>query len=460
MLVGLLFLGSTPDLLAGQAAVQLAPSTVVEALLTQALYIGKRLTLAVEALGVRPNPTKLDKAIQMLPLVTVAIPVISMITYGISQYWQKNETSIIKPEFSFEELAGVDAPKQRVSEALIQYLYTSSNNSTIFGTEPVNQNAGLGLPKHSPLRLIFNGPSGTGKTLLAEVVAHSFNHPIIKVPFSTFKDKYQGVGCKNLIKQFDSLAKDGGIIYVDECDGIMTDRSKLDADQTATKDIVNTLLACLSNEKYNKVGFIGTTNLGLGTDKAMQQRFTIINFTLPNENDRRKVLQSMIRKKNIQFNYYGDENSYAEKTTHLIDQIAKQTEGFSHRELAKILEIAGKKTLFQRLRLSIGHKGVTEQNIFAAIEEISQIKREVANKKQPEKKEAGLKGQPKHAQSKPAFYTNLFEPVVDVQAHTQAETDTPVEFFQPEPNSDVEYTYSKENTGAESTGGGGGGRKE
>ena len=73
------------------------------------------------------------------------------------------------------------------------------------------------------------GPTGTGKTLLANAVAGEFNVRFFQASGSSFEDMLVGVGAKR-IRDLSSKASKAApsIIFIDEIDSVASKRGKFD----------------------------------------------------------------------------------------------------------------------------------------------------------------------------------------------------------------------------------------
>lgn len=85
---------------------------------------------------------------------------------------------------------------------------------------------GRPLPSAGVIAL-FAGPSGTSKTLAAEVLANELNHPLYRVDMSHVVSKYIGETEKNLQRVFDTAIKAGAILLFDEADALFGKRSEV-----------------------------------------------------------------------------------------------------------------------------------------------------------------------------------------------------------------------------------------
>ena len=79
-------------------------------------------------------------------------------------------------------------------------------------------------PRHSAL---FAGPSGTGKTLAAEVLAGELRLDLYRIDLASVVSKYIGETEKNLRRLFDAAEGGGAILLFDEADALFGKRSEV-----------------------------------------------------------------------------------------------------------------------------------------------------------------------------------------------------------------------------------------
>ncbi|WDP93323.1 MAG: ATP-binding protein [Desulfobacter sp.] len=135
-----------------------------------------------------------------------------------------------------------------------------------------------------PLAL-FSGPSGTGKTFAAGVVAGELGWPLYRVNLGRLVSKYIGETEKNLNALFDAAHGKKAVLQFDEADSLFGKRGEVrDARDRYANMEVSHLLARIETHRGP---CILTTNLRGHLDPAFTRRFQmIIPFCTPDENQR------------------------------------------------------------------------------------------------------------------------------------------------------------------------------
>lgn len=137
---------------------------------------------------------------------------------------------------------------------------------------------------------LFAGPSGTGKTLAAEVVAHSLGVDLFVIDLSQIVDKYIGETEKNLERVFTEAEGINGVLLFDEADALFGKRSdvKSSHDRHANVEVAYLLQRM---ERYDGIAVL-TTNLRNNLDEAFTRRLDVIlSFPEPGVADRRALWQ-------------------------------------------------------------------------------------------------------------------------------------------------------------------------
>ena len=177
--------------------------------------------------------------------------------------------------------------------------------------------------------MLFHGPPGTGKTMLAAATSGSIQATFFNVQVGQIVSKYFGESPK-LISTLFEVARDRApsVIFFDEFEALSSQRT---GDESgAERRVLSTLLTEMdglgSKGSDNYVLTIASTNVPWSLDKAILSRFQKkIYVPLPDEPAREAILEHELQGRGIE-----SDISYTE--------FARQTDGYSGRELAAICQ--------------------------------------------------------------------------------------------------------------------------
>jgi ATPase family associated with various cellular activities (AAA) len=138
------------------------------------------------------------------------------------------------------------------------------------------------------LSALFSGPSGTGKTLAAEVLAGELRLDLYRIDLSSVVSKYIGETEKNLKQVFDAAEEGGALLLFDEADALFGKRGEVKDSHDRYANIeVGYLLQRM--EAYRGLAIL-TTNLKASLDKAFQRRLRFrVNFPFPDAAQREAI---------------------------------------------------------------------------------------------------------------------------------------------------------------------------
>lgn len=127
---------------------------------------------------------------------------------------------------------------------------------------------------------LFSGPSGTGKTFAASVIANELGWPLYRVDLGSLISKYIGETEKNLNLVFSAVHGRPAVLQFDEADSLFGKRGEIrDARDRYANVEVNHLLARI--EQHDGPCVL-TTNLRGNLDPAFVRRFQmVIDFPRP-----------------------------------------------------------------------------------------------------------------------------------------------------------------------------------
>jgi hypothetical protein len=135
---------------------------------------------------------------------------------------------------------------------------------------------------------LFAGPSGTGKTMAAEVLAAELRLDLYRIDLSSVVSKYIGETEKNLRRVFDAAEEGGAILLFDEADALFGKRTEVKDSHDRYANIeVSYLLQRM--EAYRGLAIL-TTNMRRALDQAFLRRLRfVVEFPFPNAEQRREI---------------------------------------------------------------------------------------------------------------------------------------------------------------------------
>ncbi|PWT81507.1 MAG: hypothetical protein C5B57_10335 [Blastocatellia bacterium] len=138
------------------------------------------------------------------------------------------------------------------------------------------------------LSALFAGPSGTGKTMAAEIIAGELALDLYKIDLATVVSKFIGETEKNLSKIFTEAETSNAILFFDEADALFGKRSEVKDSHDRYANIeIGYLLQRI--EEYDGIVILAT-NLRKNIDEAFVRRLQFtIEFPFPNAAERRRL---------------------------------------------------------------------------------------------------------------------------------------------------------------------------
>lgn len=243
-----------------------------------------------------------------------------------------------KPTEEYSDVGGLDKQIQELVEAIVLPMTHADRFKTI-GIKP-------------PKGCLMYGPPGTGKTLLARACAAQTNACFLKLAAPQLVQMFIGDGAK-LVRDAFALAKEKApaIIFIDELDAIGTKR--FDSELSGDREVQRTMLELLNQldgfSSDDRVKVIAATNRIDILDPALLRSGRLdrkIEFPLPNEEARVRILQIHSRKMNVSKNVN-------------FEEISRITNDFNGAQLKAVCVEAGMIAL-RREATEISHEDFTE----------------------------------------------------------------------------------------------------
>ncbi|WP_336364717.1 ATP-binding protein [Halalkalicoccus salilacus] len=186
----------------------------------------------------------------------------------------------IEPNYDWADIV---LPSDRLTQ-LQEIALRIRHRGTVYAEWGFEEKFSLG----NGLVVLFAGPSGTGKTMAAEIIAGDAGLDLYKIDLSQMVSKYIGETEKNLRRVFDEAEHCDAILFFDEADALFGERSEVHDSHDRYANIeVNYLLQRI--EEHDGVVLL-TTNFRQNIDDAFMRRIHVtVDFLLPDQDSREAI---------------------------------------------------------------------------------------------------------------------------------------------------------------------------
>ncbi|TSN86044.1 Transitional endoplasmic reticulum ATPase [Bagarius yarrelli] len=251
------------------------------------------------------------------------------------------ETVVEVPNITWEDIGGLDDVKRELQE-LVQYPVEHPDKFLKFGMTPSKG-------------VLFYGPPGCGKTLLAKAIANECQANFISIKGPELLTMWFGESEANVREIFDKARQAAPcVLFFDELDSIAKARGGSVGDGGGAADrVINQILTEMDGMSSKKnVFIIGATNRPDIIDPAILRPGRLdqlIYIPLPDEKSRMAILKANLRKSPIA------------KDVDL-DFLAKMTNGFSGADLTEICQRACKLAIRESIENEIRRERERQTN--------------------------------------------------------------------------------------------------
>lgn len=254
-----------------------------------------------------------------------------------------------KPTEDYSDIGGLDKEIQELIEAVVRPM-THAHLFKAIGIRP-------------PKGVLLYGPPGTGKTLLARACAAKTNACFLKLAAPQLVQMFIGDGAK-MVRDAFALAKEKSpaIIFIDEIDAIGTKR--FDSDKSGDREVQRTMLELLNQldgfGSVEEIKVIAATNRPDTLDPALLRSGRLdrkIEFPLPDEDGRSKIMRIHSNKMNVNFDSVN------------FEELARCCEDFNGAQLKAVCVEAG------MLALRRDATELTHEDFMAGIAEVQAKKK-------------------------------------------------------------------------------------
>ena len=196
-------------------------------------------------------------------------------TMGRRVDWQQTWNDLVLPDDIVEELRELVARVQHRRRVLDEWGF------------------GRKVGKGVGLSALFAGPPGTGKTMVAGLIARELQLDLYQIDVSRMVSKWVGETEKNLARLFDAASAGHAVLLFDEADSLFAKRTEVKSSNDRYANLeVNYLLQRM--EAFDGITIL-TTNLETSVDEAFRRRLAFrITFPLPELEERERLWRAMI----------------------------------------------------------------------------------------------------------------------------------------------------------------------
>ncbi len=139
---------------------------------------------------------------------------------------------------------------------------------------------------------LFHGPSGTGKSMAAEVLAHELGLPLLRIEATALEGPFVGSSESLVHDFFQGAAGQPAVLLLDEADSFLMNRDQAEG---STRRYQHSLVNCWLRELDRFTGIlVMTTNHASGLDPAIERRIQYrMAFEAPGPEVRERIWGSL-----------------------------------------------------------------------------------------------------------------------------------------------------------------------
>lgn len=195
-----------------------------------------------------------------------------------------------KPKATVFELKHLESLviEQEVKEEIVAVLKQHKHSDKLFKEWGLGETIEYG----KGMTFLFYGPPGTGKTHSVGCIAKTCGKEVLTIGAAEIQSSEPGGANRNIQEAFKTATKEKKILFLDECDSLISSREGLGM---ILGSEVNTLLTEI--EKYEGI-LVLATNRVENLDAALERRISlIVEFKEPNHTLRQEIWTKILPKK-------------------------------------------------------------------------------------------------------------------------------------------------------------------
>jgi ATP-dependent 26S proteasome regulatory subunit len=178
---------------------------------------------------------------------------------------------------------------QHDMDRVLEFIARKKHQDQVYRAWGFGERVGYG----KGLIALASGPPGTGKTMLAGLIAQALDLDLYQVDLAQVVSKWVGETEKQLGKVFDQAERAHAVLLFDEADSLFAKRTEVkQANDRYGNMATNYLLQRL--EQYTGVAVL-TTNKDTALDEALQRRLTLhLRLEIPDIDERKRLWKTFL----------------------------------------------------------------------------------------------------------------------------------------------------------------------
>lgn len=202
---------------------------------------------------------------------------------------ESHTDSLLVKEEARYSIDDVVLPSQEIKEPILSVLDMYKENDKFY--DEWNMKSVMGENKGT--NLLFSGPSGTGKTMMAKAIGSYLDKEVRYVAFDSLLSSYYAGSERNIGKLFEEINESDCVVIIDEADGLLNRRGQASSSTDSTE---NRLVDIFLRELEEHEGIVVmTSNFTKNIDKAVDRRLDLsLEFPFPDEKARKKIWQTHV----------------------------------------------------------------------------------------------------------------------------------------------------------------------
>lgn len=244
---------------------------------------------------------------------------------------------------TLEQLPGMT----KVKQSFLDNIINPKRNSAIYGYWGAEKANGV----------LLHGPAGTGKSFITKVLAKELDAEVAEISVQNEGSAYVNQAARNIGNKFDFICQSAEkhpdkefVIIMEEIDGLGQARGG-SHENTSHREVVTTLLASFDKaQKHKNITIVANTNDFEGLDGPLKDR---LKLPIPIHNPEPDEIRAALT-------YHLEKSKSKAAEGFDVDSVVQGLNGFSHRKIEQIVQVALSKGASEQMKDSTKNKLTVE----------------------------------------------------------------------------------------------------